>query len=187
MKYANINKRFTEIVAEYIGKGYTINTSTIYGSQGEIAKIDLTDGKEIIRIMIKTFHDWDVDLEGVEIIIGKNTDNVKPNRNDTWDTVWNDHLEIIHQERFYKIGRHGDYYGTKEEAERASNIRTERCIDRYSSKEEYEPSAKAMEIAKRIVRNKLGYKRIIDSEVKLIKNSEGFFVVSYKTKSYHLR
>ena len=29
MKFADINKRFTEIVAEYIAKGYTINTKTM--------------------------------------------------------------------------------------------------------------------------------------------------------------
>ena len=55
MKFADINKRYTEIVNEYIAKGYTINTATMSGSQGEIAKIDFTDGTEIIRIRVASF------------------------------------------------------------------------------------------------------------------------------------
>lgn len=53
MKYADINRRFTEIVAEWLAKGYSINTASMSGSQGETAKIDLTDGKEIVRILVK--------------------------------------------------------------------------------------------------------------------------------------
>lgn len=41
MKYADINKRFSEIVTEYLNKGYTFNTATMGGSQGEVAKVDL--------------------------------------------------------------------------------------------------------------------------------------------------
>ena len=52
MKYADINRRFTEIVAEWLAKGYSINTASMSGSQGETAKIDLTDGKEIVRILV---------------------------------------------------------------------------------------------------------------------------------------
>jgi len=50
MKFETINRKFTEVVSEWIGKGYAFNTATMGGSQGEIAKVDLTDGKEIIRI-----------------------------------------------------------------------------------------------------------------------------------------
>lgn len=35
MKYIDINQKFTAKVAEYIAKGYTINTATMSGSQGE--------------------------------------------------------------------------------------------------------------------------------------------------------
>ena len=186
MKYADINRRYTEIVNEYIGKGYTINTATMSGTQGERAKVDFTDGKEIIRIMVDSFHCWagDVEEEGIEIIVGKSTDDIKPNSNDSWCTVWSNKLEIISRERFYKIGRR-DYYGTQEEAHKASTIRLERCRMKYDSNEEYVPSEKAIQIAKSIVRNKMGYKRIADSEVKLKKGKEGY-VVLYGTKMYRL-
>ena len=50
MKYADINKRYTETVSEYLARGYTINTRTMTGSQGDYAHIDLTDGTEVVRI-----------------------------------------------------------------------------------------------------------------------------------------
>lgn len=189
MKYAEINKRYTELVAEYMSKGYTINTSSMSGSQGEIAKIDLTDGEKVIRIMISTFHSYgmhtDKPCDGVEIIIGKSTDNVKPNSDNTWNTIWSNHLEVIHEEHFYKIDNYSDYYITsKEEARKAVEIRCERY--RTFEADKYEPSAKAMEVAKRIVRDKLGYKRINPSEIKLSKNKSNEYVVSYKGKYYHL-
>lgn len=57
MNYAGINKRYTAIVAEHMAKGYTINTRTMTGSQGDYAHIDLTNGTEVIRIMVDTFHE----------------------------------------------------------------------------------------------------------------------------------
>ena len=72
MKYADINKQYTATVADYLAKGYTINTRTMCGSQGDYAHIDLTNGAEVIRIMVDTFHEWtDISLDGLEIIVGR--------------------------------------------------------------------------------------------------------------------
>lgn len=117
MKYADINRRFTEIVAEWLAKGYSINTASMSGSQGETAKIDLTDGKEIVRILVDRFSDYAANVEGVEIIVGKALDaDVRPNNNDNWATLWNNRLEVLQQERFFKIGENrvsGTQYGTE--------------------------------------------------------------------------
>lgn len=190
MKYADINKRYTEIVAEYIAKGYTINTASMSGSQGERAHVDLTDGKEIIRVVLVGFHIWKgCDLEGFKIIAGRCTDSVKPNDHRDWNaTIWNDNLNVHHMEIFYAIGRTNnaaDYYGTIEEAEQAYKIRLERYT-RRNTVTRYTPNAKAMEIAVRIVRDKLGYKRINAADVKLDKY-KGKYAVSYRGKTYTLR
>lgn len=189
MKYADINKRYTELVAEYIGKGYTINTATLSGSQGETAKVDLTDGTEIIRIMIATFSDWRADLEGVEIIVGRAMDNeVKPHSNSGWHTIWNDRLEVLHTERFYKIGesrRRGPLYGTKDEAEAAGKLRTERYMSRMAGCSTRDVTDKAMEIAKRIIRREYGLKRICEADIRVTKR-DGVYTVSYKNKAYRL-
>lgn len=184
MKYADINKRYTEIINKYLVKGYTVNTATMGGSQGEIAHIDLTDGNEIIRILVEGFNEYHRDIEGVEIIVGKATDEIKPNSKKTLGTIWNNRLEIIESERFFAIGRNGYYTDKKEEAERAAQKR----MSRYDTtpRETYEPSAKAIEIAKKVIRKKFDVKRINTAEVKLSKYGNEY-TVKYRNNIYRLR
>lgn len=187
MKFSDINARYTEIVTGYLANGYCINTATMSGSQGEIANIDLTNGSEIIRILVKDFSDWRENVEGIEIIIGKSTDDVEPNGNNRMrDTIWNSKLEVISTERFYSMDRWGgDYYGTEQEAKQASDLRAERYTNRKINANQYTPSPKAMEVAKKIARTKLGIKRICNDDLKLFKDSKGY-LVTYRTKSYRL-
>lgn len=148
MKFLEISKIYTEIVMEYISSGYYFNTTTMSGSQGEIAHTDLTDGKTIIRIVMDDFRDWHSEKEGVEIIVGKCTDEyVKPNRKSGYNTIWNNKLEVIRSEKFYQIGREnrsGDkFYGTEEEANAAIKKRHERYeARRINSKQELSEEAK---------------------------------------------
>ena len=51
MKKHDIEAIFTAKVQEYILKGWRINTTTMSGSEGEISKIDLTDGNDIIEFV----------------------------------------------------------------------------------------------------------------------------------------
>ena len=123
MKFEQINRRFTEKVADLLSQGYIMNATTMGGSQGEIAKVDLTDGKKIIRVMLSTEHDWErigdrfYTFDKVILTIGTNTDKVRIHGSDRFcDTIWNQHLADITTEEFYQIGRRGNWYGTKEEA-----------------------------------------------------------------------
>lgn len=152
MKYESINKRFTETVAEWMAKGYHINTASMGGSQGEVAHLDLTDGKEIIRIVLDNFHEWDefANYDGLELIVGRCTDDVKPDSGRTWGTLWNNHLEIITFERFYQIGRekrNGDkWYGTKDEADAWAHLHHQRYQmrkDRQSERKMMPDAARA--------------------------------------------
>ncbi len=45
----DIENIYTDTVKEYMNKGYRIYSPTMGGSQGEIAKIDLTNDKDVIR------------------------------------------------------------------------------------------------------------------------------------------
>lgn len=68
MKYSDINKMFTTEVNKYLEQGYRFNTASMNGSQGELAKVDLTNGTEIIRIVARTFSkEWD--KQGVELFV----------------------------------------------------------------------------------------------------------------------
>lgn len=185
MKYADINKKFTEVVTGWMLKGYTINTASMGGSQGEVAKVDLTNGKEIIRVYMASFTDWSENVEGYEIIVGKSTDDVKPNTYD-WGTIWMGHLEVIESIRFYKIGRNrSDFYGTFEEAKAATDLRCERYRARYTAGNTVDITDKAMEIANKIIRREFGVKHISEADIKATRR-DGRYTISYKNKSYKL-
>lgn len=184
MKYAEINKRYTEIVSEYMAAGYTLNSATMTGSQGEIASIDLTDGKEILRVLVTRFNDRGdcCTYEGVDIIVGRagEQDMVTPNDDSNWHTLWNNHMEVVRQERFYQVGesrRGGKFYGTQEEAEAAYEARMQRYRDKRDRKTPAASSPRMLAIARRIVKERLGVKRVSMDDVKLAKNSEGKYVV----------
>lgn len=201
MKFADINRRYTEIVAEWLAKGYTINTATMGGSQGEIAKVDLTDGHEIIRIFAETFSNVHTDsLCGIEITVGRydaNYDNsgLLPNREAGLDIIWNVRLKVLSNERFYKLGtncKSGEsYYGSWSEAEAAKR----RHLVRRSRKErKYEPkqftSDQAKEIGKRIIRRQCGVKRIREDDIKVSYSMNGnhkVYCVHYGNMSYQLK
>lgn len=190
MKYADINKQYTATVAEYLAKGYTINTRTMCGSQGDYAHIDLTDGAEVIRIMVDTFHEWtDISLDGLEIIVGRADSEVVPHSENDYHTLWNNNLDIISKERFYEVGAdrcHGKFYGTLEDATAAQRRRFQRYMSRHQDSRSQDINPKAMEIAKRIIRREFGAKRICEADIKVSKH-DGTYTIGYKGKAYRLR
>lgn len=159
MKFAEINRKFTEAVTEWIGKGYIINSASMNGSQGEYAKVDLTDGREIIRVLLNCASHPVTRIDGryysfdiVELTVGRVTDNVKPNSSDTWATVWNQNLEIISSEEFYEIGRsrREKWYGTKAEAIAQQDKSWERAKARNVSQcTEFDAAAVVLPFVKR--------------------------------------
>ena len=124
MKYAEINKRFTEKVAEYLSMGYIINTRTMSGTQGEIASIDLTNGTEIVRIVLERNHRNFKDV--VTLTVGKAKNNVRPNSPDDMGTIWNGRLETIEQYTWYRHDFRKDWYVTVGEEDVICEIHRER-------------------------------------------------------------
>lgn len=113
MKFAEINNIYAAKVAELLSAGYTINTNTMNGSQGEIAKIDFGKDYEVIRVMLHQETIWGDDFRTAEAIIltvGRCNDerviNAKGVGRDP--TIWNERLETIEKRVFYMIGRRRD-------------------------------------------------------------------------------
>lgn len=48
----DIEKAYTDKINEYIARGMWVNVNTMSGTQGETAKIDVTDGESIYRIRL---------------------------------------------------------------------------------------------------------------------------------------
>lgn len=189
MKYADINKKYTSIIAEYMAKGYTLNTRTMSGSQGEFANIDLTDGTEVIRVLVAPFQEWtDISLEGAEIIVGRANAEIKPNSCEDHYIIWNNRLDIISTERFYEIAtkRSGEkIYGTREEAVAAQEKRYTRWAAKNNCGQTEDVTEKAMGVALKVIRNKLGITRIIRSKVK-VEYRNGQYTISYNGKCFRI-
>ena len=134
MKFADINKRFTEVVAEYIAKGYVIHTTTMNGSQGETAKVDLTNGKEVIRVMLDTrIEPSEYYYNTFRLTIGRCKDKIKINKNGLHDIIWNGHLEIISMEKFYQIGEYdSSFFGTIDDVRSQHKKHKERLAAGYA-------------------------------------------------------
>ena len=192
MKFAEINAKFTATVAEWMAKGYSINTTTMAGSQGELGKIDLTDGKEIIRVLLDEFGSPCVKidnryyhLEGAKLIVGRVKDNIQPNVPSTYNTVWNNRLDVISCEEFYEIGRakrNGQkWYGTKDQAIAQQDIEWNRYLARHTEDHIELPEA-AKEIVLPFVRRQPKCKSIRLSEISKVTK-----VLGYHTENNHFK
>ena len=186
MKFIDINREFTAAANSYMAQGYYINAGTMGGSQGEVAHIDLTNGTEIIRVLLTTFNNY-LGTEGVELIVGRVKDDIKPNQEDRWNTVWNERLEVISNKKFYKLSSNRDdsvFYGTREKATAADEKRFERYCRRDCRIKKHLPE-KASPLVKEFVRRKFGLKRVVVSNIQITKQS-GVYTVTYNQHSTQL-
>lgn len=171
-----IGQRYTEVVAEWIAKGYIIDI-TFARSGGEISKLNMTNGAEFIQVMVDSFEEWESNLTGVETVVSKRTDSNSP-------------FKTVSVERFYQVGenqRAGVYFGSAEEAKAATIIRRKRALIRDCDIEEKDMTAQAMDIAKRIIRRKFGVtRRITEAYVKVTRYANRYFVI-YRDRTYRLK
>lgn len=94
-----IDSIFTTIVTDYIVNEYVINTETMSGNQGEIGKVDLRKGDEIIRVFLQNEFDSKNEFRSfIGLTVGKAI-REEWNRN----TIWNSDLEVVKTFRFYKV------------------------------------------------------------------------------------
>ena len=117
----DIRSIYTQKVAELLAQGYQIHPETMSGSQGEMAHIDLTNGSEILRVLIETHGSY---CEGygdiLTIRVGRNTDDISGG----WHTIWNNHLETLSEIKLAKIS--DNFYTTPEEGMRMAEVRLSR-------------------------------------------------------------
>lgn len=176
MKFVDINKRFTEIVAEYIAKGYTFNAGTMSGHQGEIAKVDLTNGEEVLRIVIDHISSSDnYWLEGLRIAVGRCTDDVTPNAGQYLQTLWTDHCEFILEECFYEINVRGreKFYGTYDEAVAAHELQRKRYEARnVSGYRSLTPTAALI----RLLKQRKGFSNATRKNITVCRSKHGYDV-----------
>lgn len=133
MKKQDIRSEYTKKVAELLGKGYTIYPDTMNGSQGEIAHIDLTNGNEIIRVLLERGLCWSRIGDGftgnmITMTVGRADASTWVE--DGWSgTIWNNRLEPIYKREWAEISEQGEgWYTDPEEAAEIGRIRRERYM-----------------------------------------------------------
>lgn len=189
MKYIDINNKFTAAVNGYLAKGYHFNTATMGGSQGEIAAVDLTNGEEIIRVVLNKFYPEHTFSNAIELLVGrvKESERVTPDSPDDWRVVWNQRLETISSEKFYDISRRNrsnSFYGTEEEAITAEKKRSARY---YASnkQESKDVTDKAAPLVKGFIRRKFGVKHVVVGKIHVSKKN-GVYTVTYNNHNAQL-
>ncbi len=127
----DIRRIYTEKVTELLNQGYTIFPDTMGGSQGEIAHIDLTDGSQILRVLLERGLCWshiDDGFHGEVVTLTIGRAGADTWFGEHWDgTIWNNRLEKIFEIRWAEISSRGEgWYTELDDAARIGHIRMER-------------------------------------------------------------
>ena len=129
MKFADINKKFSESVAEKLANGFQICCNTMSGSQGEIAHVNFIDaeGNHYTLMLDDRFADLDEDrivLNRLVITWAKSKELKGDFNGRTCVTFWRDekYVEVIGQQFYWKVGENY-FVDSKEEAKRISDAR----------------------------------------------------------------
>lgn len=153
MKSTEINAIYAAKVAEFLSAGYTINTNSMNGSQGEIAKIDFRKGDEVIRVMLNSETIWGENFrtaDAIVLTVGRCTDerviNTKGFGRDA--IIWNNNLEVIEKRTFFQFGRRRDcdWYLEGKEAEEALEKNRQRMHTRWEIERAEEARTRTKEI-----------------------------------------
>lgn len=169
VKMKDIERRYTDIINDYIRKGYWVYTKTMSGHQGEITKVDLTNGEHIIRILI------DRDSDRLDEVPWSRIEMIKiyvlEYFNFTTDTLWFSKGNVIDCQVFYQI--YGSYSHNCDSAF-TDNKDTYMSIankqwNRYKTStvmENISLNNYDIDTIHRIVTNKRGYKRCKREDIK---------------------
>lgn len=125
MKKNDICSIYTQLVSDLLAQGYVLPPETMGGSQGEMAHIDLTNGSEVLRVLIETHGDYgDSYGDLLTIRVGRCTEPITSH----WHIIWNNKLETLSEIKLAKISE--TFYTTPEEGARMADLRFTRWHNR---------------------------------------------------------
>lgn len=196
MKKQDIRSIYTQKVTELLNQGYTIFPDTMSGSQGEIAHIDLTNGSEIVRVLLERELVWshsDEGFQGDAVILTVGRAAADTWVGDAWNgLLWNNRLEPSFQIKWAEIsGRREGWYTGLEEAARIEHIRWERhCRKRAARRETLSDAFKSAALKWLRKQPKMKTCRLEDIEkMERVWNDEGkrSFQITARGRQYTIR
>lgn len=185
----NINEEFTKAVNELLAKGMTFYT-TMSGSSGETMKVDVTDGKDVYRVILERGHDHSEDRKNrfcgdtFELTVRVFKDAYKDSF-DSFYTLWNRDGEELLRKTWYSIDdsyRRSVFTDNREEAIACKNKRCSRLDFNDDEVMEIIPANDEQRTFLRdMCRKTRGYKRVKRADIRMLvvrRTSSG--VKSYK-------
>lgn len=188
MKMKDISRKLNDIVKAYMMDGYMINIESMNGSQGEIGKVDLVKGTELIRVWIQSthnYHDSEIRYYGdvVTLRVGRwnNPASYK-------GTVWYSDITVIKEERFYRVSYNKDWFTDDlDHAIACQNLRFKRVNDEpVIYKQRYWHDEKRQAIASKYMKRKQGYKRVSSQNITVIRSEHRGYFVNYNDNHWRL-
>lgn len=178
----DINELFTKVVQKYLAQGLSVNLNTMSGSQGEIAKVDLTDGEHIYRIRIEKEHHFEkhIDILRLEVrLYEANNDKI----DDSFHTLWNSQGQLIENINFYELDGRGyaDVYTIDEKfADECEEKRFQRFRATHPQRKPLNVDNKR--VCRNIVNNHKGYKSVRPAEIKKVARHKFGYKIEFWAK-----
>lgn len=174
-----IRSAFTAKVSEYLAQGMEISVRTMSGSQGEIGKVDLTDGKFIYRIRLdRESKIFDEDFfygycDTIELTVEKFEDSGR-NEFDMWETLWGGKGELIEANTWYSLDRDKTaFVDSVEEMGRIFKIRDERR-ERRCEKDKVIADDRRIALVHKMVKKHKGYASVNKKAIEKVVSEGGY-------------
>lgn len=198
MKRFDIDKELSMIVSTYLLDGWTINTKSMSGHQGEEGKVDLVKDDQLVRIWLEkcsNFSNWS-DKNAwhgstLHLRVGTWNRPASDSINYDWTTVWFDDIDIFCDKVFYEISNNW-YVTDLVEALRIQSCRSERWLNKnrpYRNQEVYFTDERIREIASRYLKRKAGYQRVHKYKIevkKILSVDDMQYCIKYNGSRYCL-
>ena len=142
MKKQEIRRIYTQKVTELLNQGYTIFPDTMSGCQGEIAHIDLSNGSEILRVLLTRGACYDRDEGGywgdtICLMVGKAAPDTRICTGWRDSTIWNNRLEPRFEIEWADLSEgRKEWYTDLEEGRRVMQLRRERYLRNRNERRE---------------------------------------------------
>lgn len=176
---ADINRDFTATVKQYLDKEYTFRVESMGGSQGEVAKVDLTNGAEVIRVLLDHMDVSESGGSGLVLIVGRVTET-----GEKYFSIWNHELEILSRRRYFEIDHEQQKYTAAKivyDSIWAKRIAREKRRGNQYSKTVFADQTRAKAAVLPFVRRQKGLARVSIKQIDSV-----YYAVYGGEKSYHV-
>ena len=182
----DIREAYTAKVNEYLARGMKINIGTMSGTQGEIARVDVTDGEYIYRIRLDRDYLKVVDTDEhyfradtINLTIEKFKDEDYRVLN-TFTILWGGKGELVEEKVWYAIdGDRRAFVDNIETVKYFRNLHDARREARERVNQEITDKARLALIYK-IIKRRKGYSNVTKKNIqRVVKKDNGRYIVMF--------